>query len=70
MVELFLVVLSILIAIGVVALLYYLTIWALRNFGVPIPTTALRIGFVVLVLVIIYFIIAGGFPNITATYRR
>lgn len=63
MLSLFLTVLLILIAIGVVALLYYLVIWALGQFGIPVPQTALRIGFVVLVLIVIYLVVAGAAPT-------
>lgn len=63
MLSLFLTILAILIAIGLVALLYYVVVWALQQFRISVPTTALRIGFTVLVLVVIYILVAGVGPT-------
>lgn len=61
MISLLLTVIAILIAIGCIALLYYLIIWALGQFGIPIPETPLRIALVIVVLIVIYMLIAGTF---------
>lgn len=58
--SLFLTVLAILIAIGFIALLYYLVVWALAQFGVPVPERPLRIAFVIVVLISIYMIVSGS----------
>lgn len=61
--SLLLMVLSILIAIGVIALIYYLVVWALGQFGIAVPETPLRIIFVILVLIVFYMIVAGHFQG-------
>ncbi len=63
MVTLFLMVLSILIAIGFIALLYYIIIWALGQFGIPVPEVPLKIALVILVLMVIYMIVSGSFAG-------
>lgn len=67
--SLFLTVVAILIAIGVVALIYYLIVWALAQFGLPVPEQPLRIAFVIVVLIIIYMIVSGSFPAVVIGYR-
>lgn len=59
--SLFLTVLAILIAIGLIALLYYLVVWALAQFGLPVPDKPLRIAFVIVVLIAIYMILSGSY---------
>lgn len=57
-------ILSILVAIGFVVLAYYVTIWVLTLFGISIPQHILTIIFTIIALLVAIGVLSGRFDNI------
>ncbi len=53
-------ILTILFYVGVIALVCWLVVWALGQFGIPVPARAVQIGAALLVIALVIYILRSG----------